>query len=318
MWLFEHFSGQQKMELSKLLPAIDRAVSLVDPRLKQGQGYPEAYRKPVLKALEYSNALVDSIPSPVVIDRSAYARDAFVHALFPSVDSVFDAFCSSRAIQNYHHDFPVSNTFYALMGMRRRDKKTLGMEISGELIQRDVLQNIVYFTEHTIVHPAPDEQQAREKVALGFFDCLAQKVEKRIDERRKSVQSLQQEKDLLMARIRMTAADDRPVLNKELSRLIKNIQSAFSSLDLRNYIDDFEAVLLHPDQHLRLDQVSINLDRMGVKHGNGDPINGDDIIFNELIGFDRRAWTITMVHCSNIPFEAFTMKHEKALRELVL
>jgi hypothetical protein len=39
-------------------------------------------------------------------------------------------------------------------------------------------------------------------------------------------------------------------------------------------------------------------------------------VFNELIGFDRRDWTVTMVHCSNIQSETFAARLETAYRML--
>jgi len=66
------------------------------------------------------------------------------------------------------------------MGMRRHEKAMMGMELSGQLIQRDVPQQVVYFTSHTIEYPAPSEEQVREQVAWSFFDSLVDKVAKRL------------------------------------------------------------------------------------------------------------------------------------------
>ena len=41
-------------------------------------------------------------------------------------------------------------------------------------------------------------------------------------------------------------------------------------------------------------------------------------MFNELIGYDRRDWTVTMVNCSNLHGESFSTKLEKANRKLAI
>jgi len=74
------------------------------------------------------------------------------------------------------------------MGMRRNEKTVVGMELSGLTVQRDVLQQAVYFTSHTIDHAAPGEQQARERVAMSFFDNLVGKVKKRVEQRKQEKQ----------------------------------------------------------------------------------------------------------------------------------
>lgn len=319
MGLFGHFFGHDsKRDTPGLLPAIDRAVSGVEPLLKQTNGFPENFRKPVATALAYAHSLAASIPGPVVVDRESYAKDAFVHVIFPDIDSVTEAICSSLALQDYLRDFPSVNELYALMGMRRFEKSMVGMELSGQTIQRDVPQKVVYFTSHTLENPAPSEQQVREQAATSFFDSLVGKVKKRVAERKQGMQSLELEKDMLMARLRTASAQDRLALQAELSRVIDSMQSTISSLELSNYTHDFEAVMLNPEQHLRLDQKPIILDRMGIKRDDGNSGSGNEFTFIDLIGYDRRDWTVTMVRCTGIQGESFSERLEKAYRKLAI
>ena len=317
--LLHWFGLDRKKNIPELQAAIERAVSGVEPLLKQAGGFPGNYRKSVASALEYARSLADSVPGPIEVNREAYAKDTLVHALFPSVDTIQETFHASLALQDYQRDFPATDELYALMGMRRREKATVGMELSGQTIQRGVVQNVVYFISHTIESPAPSEKQSRDRVAWSFFDSLTGKVARRIEERKRAKQSQLQEKDLLMERLRSADPQIRPALEKELSKLMADIQSTISSLYLNNYAEDFEAVLLDPEQHLRLNHVPIILDSMGIKRDSGDAEQRAAAIeFNELIGFDRRDWTVTMVHCSNLQSESFAERLEKAYRKLAI
>lgn len=305
-------------ETPELLPAIERAVSRVEPLLMQSGKYPEAYREPVMKALEYARSLALSVPGPVTIDLDSYARDAYVHAIFPSGDNISEAFRTSLAMQEYLREHHSADDVYALMGMRRREKTMMGMELSGQVIQQDVPQHMVYFISHTIENPAPSEKQAREQMAWSFFDSLVGKVANRVALRKQEMQSQRQELDLLMARLRAANTQERPALESELSRMLNSMPSTADSLDLSNYLDDFAAVLLNPEQHLRLDQSSITLDSMGVRRDGERAPSGTPIIFNDLIGFDRRDWTVTMVRCRNIQSETFAARLETAHRMLAI
>lgn len=319
MGLFGHFFGHDsKNKGPELLSAVERAVSGVEPLLKQTNGYPENFRKPVETALEYAHSLAVSIPGPVLVDRESYAKDAFVHVLFPDSDSISEAICSSLALQDYLRDFPAMDELYALMGMRRFEKSMLGMELAGQTIQRDVAQKVVYFTNHTLENLAPSEQQVRELVATSFFDSLVSKVEKRLTERKQGVQSLRLEKDMLMARLRTASAQERPALKDELDKIISSMQSTINSLKLRNYTDDFEAVLLNPEQHLRLDHKPMILDSMGIERNDGDANRGNEFTFIDLIGYDRRNWTVTMVRCDHLQGESFAERLDKAYRKLAI
>lgn len=106
----------------------------------------------------------------------------------------------------------------------------------------------------------------------------------------------------------------RHLLEKELSGMMSSLHSDANSLDLGHYLHDFEEVMLNPERHLRLNRTSIALDRMGIAQ-EGDESH-QAIAFDELIDFDRRDWTVTMVHCDNIQAETFSSKLDKAHRRL--
>ncbi|MBI3481288.1 MAG: hypothetical protein HY016_13195 [Nitrosomonadales bacterium] len=310
--LFDH-----RVEQPALLPAIERAVSVVEPLLKQVGGYPDNYRKPVAAALEYAHLLAAKVPGPVTVDRRAYASDDFVHALFPDIGTVAEAIRSSQALQDYQRDFPASDELYALMGMRRIEKSVVGMELSGLTVQRDVLQQAVYFTSHTIDHPAPSEQQARELAAMSFFDSLVRKVKKRVEQRKRDKQAQLLEKELLTAQLHMANGRDS-TLEHQLAGMVDTLQTTVSSLELSHYAADFDAVLLHPEEHLSLKQTAITLDSMGIRRAADDVDRGRALMFNDLIGYDRRDWTVTMVRCSNLQNESFAEKLDKAYRRLAI
>lgn len=319
MGLFEQLFGHhQEKDTPELLSAIDRAVNGVEPLLRQSRGYRGVYRPSVATALEYANSLAASVPGPVVVNRETYARNAFVHALFPSVDIVMEAFCASMAVRNYYREFPDTDELFALMGMRRVEKSMMGLALSGETIHRDVVQQSVYFTNHTIENIAPTEKQSRELIALSFFDNLVGKVKKRVEARKQGKEAQMQEMNLLIARLRTADAQTRPALEDQLSRMLASMQSSAASHDLSNYIEDFEAVLLNPEQHLRLNQIPIVLDSMGIRRERADASQDEAVLFSELLDFDRRNWTVTMVHCSNMQNETFKIKLEKAYRKLAI
>lgn len=70
-YLFDH---DREEDIPELLPAIERAVSAVEPLLKQAGGYPGIYRKPVATALEYARSLAASVPGPVALNRERMPR----------------------------------------------------------------------------------------------------------------------------------------------------------------------------------------------------------------------------------------------------
>jgi hypothetical protein len=119
-----------------------------------------------------------------------------------------------------------------------------------------------------------------------------------------------------MARLRSADASSRPALQTELSSLLGKLQDTSNSLDFSHYLKDFEAVMLNPEQHLRLHQVEMTLDSMGVIQKRNNSTGAHTVAFNDLIGFDQRNWTVTMVHCKDMRGETFSARLENACRTL--
>ena len=311
-----HVFDLNQRDTPELLCAIERAVVRVAPQLKQTHQYPEAFRKPVLATLEYVHSLACSVPGPVLLDPETYSQDAYVHAIFPSVDHIPEVFRISRAMQEYHKKNLDAKNTYALMGMIRHEKVMMGMELSGEVIQREVPQHVIYFDHHAIVDPASSEQEVRYLIAWRFFNNLVGKVSKRVVSRKQELQMQLEEIDFLKARLHNVDSKTRPKMKKELSKMLIEVQSITRSLDLHHYLDDFEAVLSNPEQHLQLKQTPLIMDSMGIRRNNDRASQGQEIVFSDLIGFDDREWSVTLVYGHNFKVETFSARLDEAYRML--
>ncbi|NTV95028.1 MAG: hypothetical protein HGA75_06375 [Thiobacillus sp.] len=296
------FGGQGIAERPELPAAIERAVDLVEPMLRQVGGYPERYRRAVAHALDYAFTLAGQLPGPVRVSREDFAGDALVHALFASPDDIHAALCMSQAMRDYRHDSPDAGEVYALMCMRRGTKAMLGMAMDGEVLRRDVPQQAVYFTDHTLADAGRDEALAREHIAWGLFDSLAKHVRLRIEARKQTKRELEQERDECLARLRGTAATRRGELETSLQRILHRLGEAAGSLDLSRYGDDFEAVFLAPERHVYIERTRMTLDSMGLLTGSADG-GGTEIEFCDLVGRDRRRWTVVVMYCDQVQQE---------------
>jgi len=310
------FSFGHDEDSPELMRAIDRAVSKVEPLLRQSGAYPDDYRKSVMAGLKYAHSLAMSVPGPLTLDADAYSKDSYVHAIFPSKDYIEDAFRSSLAMQSYLRENSSGDCVYALMGMSRHEKTMMGMELLGQVVQHDVAQHVVYFTGHTLENPAPDEQQARELMAWSFFDSLVDKVAKRVDARKQELHSQRQEADMLMARMHVADVEQRPAMEEELSSMLSEMQDTTRALSLRHYLDDFEAVMFNPEQYLSLKATPMILDDLGIRRKTDGMKQGHKVVFNELIGFDRRDWAVMLVCARDMQTETFTNRLDTAYRRL--
>jgi len=279
--------------------AIAWAVERVEPMLKWAGGYPDRYRKPVAHALDYARALAARVPGPLVIGAESYVTDPLVHALFVSPDKLCLAVDASRAMKAFFQAHPDAAEVYAMVAVRRMAKARFGLEMDGEILRRDVRQEVVYFTDHTVAEPGLTEAEARQRIARGLFESLIGHVAKRIEARKQGKQALEQERDELLGRLRTATAEQRGELEQTLQSTLARLAESVASLDLGRYPEDFDAVLLEPEKYLFLEQTEINLDSMGIIR-QPEAAGSNEVVFCDLIGRDRRRWTVTLIYCDHV------------------
>lgn len=302
-WLRWLFAVGNPVDSPALAAAIERAVEHVDPRLKQCPSYPGRFRKAVAHALEYAHRLAAQVPGPVAVNRDTFVSDPLVHALFASPDDIHAALCVSRAMHDYRQAHPDAGEVYALLCMRRGTKSTLGIELEGEVLRRDVPQQAVYFSGHTLADVGHTEAEARARIAEGFFASLVGHVRQRIEARKQEKTVLETRRDELLAALHSAPAERRRGLEAELQDLLKHLGSVTESLALRRYIEDFEAVLLAPERHVYLERTTLLLDSMGLLRTQ-DSEGHHKIEFCDLAGRDRRRWTVALMYCDRVHEEA--------------
>ncbi|NWG88008.1 MAG: hypothetical protein HXY26_10965 [Hydrogenophilaceae bacterium] len=308
------FSSLQRVAPNpELDAAVERVVDAIDPKLKLAGGYPQRYRQAVAHALAYTRDLARQVPGPVTINREAYTKDPFIRAIFASPDEFQAALCMSRAMQDYlkGHTCTIGSQLYAMVGMRRREKGVIGMEVIGDSVRHDVAQTAVCFSDHTLTNIANSEAGTRDQLAWSFMDSLLGQVSDRIEQLKQAKQDLDQKRGELMARLRSADPEQQAHLQAELDRTLAELREATEKLDLRRYADYLDAVLLQPEAHLRLEAATLYLDDMGIKRNNG---NGREIHFVDMIGRDRRRWSIALLHCQSPGVVSMTDRLQEASR----
>lgn len=117
--------------------AIGRALDAVDPRLKAVPDYERRLAPAVSHALRHCEALADEMPGPVEIGVRAFGADPLVHAMFATAGDIADMLGRSRAVREFlaDPDNIAREEFFALLGMRHREKTATGLALNGDVVQ---------------------------------------------------------------------------------------------------------------------------------------------------------------------------------------
>lgn len=301
----------------ELAQAIERAVYQVDPRLKQAGGYPGRYRPSIARAWSHARELAGRIPGPLTLDREGFIRDPLVHALFGAADDIQRVLCLSPAMQSWlgeHAD--TGDELFALLSMRRNEKDVLGVETEGELLRRDVAQRQVSFSDHALSCVAATEAQARTLMAWNLLDSLVSRVARLVDDLRQEKQSLEQERDELLARLRGAAPGLRATLQGQLDELLARLRQAVQRLDLRAMAHHFDDEFTAPAEYVHLTTSELRLDSMGVLRRSDEAAASHALTFTDLIGFDRRRLTVLLVRCRRAELPSLAARLDAAGRLL--
>jgi hypothetical protein len=257
--------------------AVERAVDRVDPLLRLVPSYQKQLAPAVQRALAHGDALVAALPGPVDVRAQAFGSDPLIHAFFSTPGNITETLGRSQEVRDFlaAPSHQLAESFYGLLGARRREKNVMGMAMCGDMVQADAPQKLLYFADHTLRAISADLDETRRRLKLAGFDSLA---------------------DGFAAR-RNEAHDRSAPAAQVLAELCQWLMTA--------------------EDHLRLEPVSVTVDLLGVEAtGPGPGLH--QISFPELIGQDRRRWTLALVRLSRDEALAAIQRQQQAIRYLII
>ncbi|MEJ1397576.1 MAG: hypothetical protein RPU52_08650 [Candidatus Sedimenticola sp. (ex Thyasira tokunagai)] len=261
----------------------DLAVERMDPRLKMISRYRKRLYPAVECALLHIKELIRDIPGPLEISRQTYGADPCVHTLFGSNEQLEHLFSHSREISEYAKQVrPKEQTHcYAFMIMDRNDKQRLGHALVGEQVQNDVMQRVVYFSNHALVKPSNNEEDVRDELCEHVFQHLLSEAIFKVANHKEQLAELDRQLAHQKAELKKLkaeiggieflgtyesdAGDQTPSLVQQLEETKLQRDKLASGLQtLDDYFELLLKVLSHPHHHCGLENESIILNRFNV------------------------------------------------------
>jgi len=288
----------------RISEAIERAVDRVQPRLRLVSDYRERLRPAVVSALRFIDETVEKIPGSLDINPKTFATDPRVNALFASVDHLYSVCRESAELRAFFEGEQCENleNCWALLCMRKTEKTVFGASMYGDVLRRDVRQITVSFSEHRFYSPSASEADARDGLKRCLYKSLIERAAQRLSECKSSLMMNDAKRRSLGARLRQIESaralgDNAPNEGLDAELMLLENQFHESEEHLREFhcagpdecIDVLSGVLSHPEEHMRLHQFLLRIDRMGVKID--DPtISAEEIPLAEmeLGGADKR------------------------------
>jgi hypothetical protein len=282
----------------KLYSTIEEVVDIADPAIRRASRYRKKLCSPVQTAQDYCSSMIESVPGPVRLDRNNYFNDPRVKALFASPEQMEELLRYSPEI-NILRKNGYSGEAVALLTMTKHEKTVLGHQKMGELIMRDVAQQTVDFTDHSIIAPSANVGSAKVGIVKRGVEVLATVAMERITNLRTTISELRQKRDYLSGVIKIKRGRSRiqtsfslpdPILTEEVKKAKDTLASVEDELqealkDL-SYPEDSLRYLIEiiqdPSRLVAVDSHSIFLNWMNVLVDKQSDIKGNEIVLAEF------------------------------------
>lgn len=273
---------------ARLQAALDRVIALAPPLLRAASNLERQLAPAVDHALGYCEGLVAALPGPVAIDRRAFGADPLVHALFATAADIDEMLGRSQAIRDVI-DHPATwqgEHFHALLAARRQHKKQFGVARQGDVIRSDVVQEVLFFSDQTLVEPSGDLETTRQRLRERALDSLLHSFNAHVDTLRRERAGLRSDASIEHAQIALHGPDGA-LHTRHLAELDCRLRHNTEALMPEHLAVTLADFLRNPEAALSLKPVTVNVDRLGiVQPGAGD--GAQTLRFPELTSRDRR------------------------------
>jgi hypothetical protein len=275
---------------------IDKALTLTNPQLKLLPTAAKRLAPAVGTTFGFLRAQVSALPAVHVLSENNWSADSVLRAFFVAPAEIPAVLGSSNNLRKLFAEHLDLHEACAVLGMAFKEQRGFGMALQGDLVQRDVAQTSVSFSDHKARLCSHDEVSLRRVVGIEIFEYLVGQALAEIGEDRVERQELQRDRTLIRARLRLlqqhgpglgsmlgaepSGPDEQVRLAAELSENERQLQAIGDSHSaLETELESLISVLAHPERYVSFTPQRLRLSKMNVVVDAGSREEATDIDF---------------------------------------
>ena len=258
--------------------AIELIVEGTDPRIRVVRGYQSKLRSAVERTLAFIEEIVACLPAPIELSRRSWQKDPTINALFATTEDVRRAVSGSKDLRDYFQRNMAIQKAFALLTATRQEKTVVGMALQEDVLQRDVLQTSVSFTDHRIFAGGDTEECLREAVKKRALNLFINHAQARLLDLQLQCDGLERERQVLQIRLKLlrtraqsleAVEDDSKEIEELDKKLAENTKSRESSggavATMEGVLEQVRSIFANPETHLANSMISFRVNRAGIK-----------------------------------------------------
>lgn len=275
--------------------AIDKAITLTNPRLRLLSSYEEALRFPVEKCVDYLRASMMALPSAIEVAAANWAAEPVLRAFFAGAADLPAALGRSRNLRTFFDKYPDIDEAYIILGMTYNERQVRGLSLQGDVVQRDATQTVIDFSVPRVRICGQSDPEVRRLLGVQSFEYLVAQAMSEISEAREERQELEDSRNLIRARLRLLqqqgpglgsvfeAGPESAEQRKLEEQLLENDRQMeeFGSAQavLENELECLREVLNDPERYIRFEPRRIRLSTLNVVVEESATEVASDVVF---------------------------------------
>ncbi|MGB4227830.1 MAG: hypothetical protein WBJ68_14520 [Candidatus Dechloromonas phosphoritropha] len=316
--------------------AVDKAVTLTNPRLKLLPNYQKRLAPSVETTIRFLQGLVKLLPAVRRMSTETWSADAALRAIFVSPSDMKGVLARADGLRTLFEKYPELDEAYLVLGMAFTEQRVFGLGLQGDMLQRDVAQMTANFSDHKTRLCGADEQVLRRVIGVEIFEYLISCALSEIGAERSERQELQANRSLIRARLRLlqqhgpglgSMLGEAPADASQQARLEAELLDNERQLEtmgggeavLDSELETLKSVLDNQQDYLSIEPRRIRLSSMNVVLDETNTESGAEVDFAviELKGTlpQRRAFVIGRLVRSELP-PPQSMNYHDAMRYL--
>ncbi len=262
--------------------AIEKAITLINPRLKLVRSYQERLASAVDVSIRYLRERVHDLPEAIRVSASGWAFDPALRAFFVAPTDISNTIGRSNNLRTLFEKYPDIDEAQFILGMGYSELSVPGMSMQGEIIQRDIAQTVISFSNHQARICGRDEMEVRRLLGAQAYEYLVVQALSEIGEERSERRELEDNRAVIRARLRLLqqqgpglgsvfgsapsgATDEQRRLETLLLDNERQIEAmGDSQAMLESELDCLRSVLEHPERYVQVEKRQMRLSTMNV------------------------------------------------------
>ncbi|MFI3185484.1 MAG: hypothetical protein QX198_05835 [Methylococcaceae bacterium] len=242
---------------------VEKFVAASNSKMRAVHGYSDKLRDHVRALYSHVLQIAEQIPPPIDLTLDVFVTDPLINALFVNnidIDKLFESDPEVHAYlrsDNHHQD----TVLYALLTASKSEHRTLGIGMLGEMLIRELPQQVVNFSSHKIHAPCASNAELSSALRKYLFDRVVAMINQEMTARMTS-QAFTASKETYESRVKSLA---NPTVY--LGALIEYLEI--------------------PEQLLSIAKIHFRLSKLGIKLNDNDKQSANEFDIHELTWSDN-------------------------------